>query len=350
LKTTLIFRFYDLVRPLRLVIDGYGKFIGKRDNQLVIKENGHEIDYFLAEKVSQIIITGKGSVSFDALKLMALSNVDMVILNWTGDIIYRISPPELKNSRVRREQYKAYDDERSSILCKEIIKSKMENQKALLGFLARSREEDALKIRGYRNKISEFSISLSNLENSNMDNIRGKIFGIEGMASSKYWKGIGLVVDEGWNFNGRSGRNAKDGFNALLNYGYGVLKGEVWRAIHLASMDPYAGFLHADRWGRPSLVFDLMEEFRQQIVDRSVLRLVNRKQIKLVDFTMENNKCKISDNARKKLITQILTRLDSYVKLNGKNIRLSDVIVHQSRLMAKFLIGEEDYKGFYLRW
>jgi CRISPR-associated protein Cas1 len=338
------------VRPLRLVIDGYGKFVGKRDNQIVIKENGHEIDYFLAEKVSQIIITGKGSVSFDALKLMALSNVDVVILNWTGDIIYRISPPELKNSRVRREQYKAYDDERSSILCKEIIKSKMENQKALLGFLAKSREEDALKIRGYRDKISEFSISLSNLENTNIDNIRGKIFGLEGMASSEYWKGIGLVVGEGWNFKGRSGRGAKDGFNALLNYGYGVLKGEVWRAIHLASMDPYAGFLHADRWGRPSLVFDLMEEFRQQIVDRSILKLIIRKQIKIADFTFEEGRCRISDKARKKLIAQILKRLDSYVKFNGRNISFSDVIVFQARLMTKFLVGEVEYKGFYLRW
>lgn len=338
------------MNSVRLVVDGYGKFIGKNDNQIVIKENGYELDYFLAEELSQVIITGKGSVSFDALKLMAINNVDVLVLNWTGDIIYRLSPPELKNSRVRREQFKAYEDLRSGIISKKIIKSKMENQKALLGFLAKSRAEDAVKIREYRDKISRFSISLEELENRNIKDIRDKIFGFEGMASAEYWKGISHIIDAEWNFTGRSGRGAKDGFNALLNYGYGILKGEVWRAVHLSSLDPYAGFLHADRWGRPSLVFDLMEEFRQQIVDRSVLKLVNRKQVKPVDFTMEDNKCKISDNARKKLITQILTRLDSYVKLNGKNIRLSDVIVHQSRLMAKFLIGEDDYKGFYLRW
>lgn len=335
---------------MRIVVDGYGKFVGKKDNQIVIKENGHEIDYFLAEKVSQIIITGKGSVSFDALKLMARSNVDMVVLNWTGDIIYRLSPPELKNSRVRREQFKAYEDERSCIFCKEIIKSKMENQKAILGLLAKSRKDNALKIREYRDKISKFSLSLHELENSNINDIRGKIFGLEGMASTEYWKGLSLIVDAEWNFNGRTGRGAKDGFNALLNYGYGILKGEVWRAVHLSSMDPYAGFLHADRWGRPSLVFDLMEEFRQQIVDRSVLKLVNKNQIKPLDFTMEDGKCRISDKARKKLIAQILTRLDSNIKINGKNIRFSDVIVHQAQLMVKFLTEGEDYNGFYLRW
>ncbi|MDP1551862.1 MAG: CRISPR-associated endonuclease Cas1, partial [Methanobacteriaceae archaeon] len=75
---------------MRLVIDGFGKFVGKRDNQIVIKQNGHEMDYFLAEELTQIIITGKGSVGFDALKLMARYEVDLVVLNWKGDIIYRL--------------------------------------------------------------------------------------------------------------------------------------------------------------------------------------------------------------------------------------------------------------------
>lgn len=324
--------------------------MGKRDNQIVIKENNHEIEYFLAKKLSQIILTGKGTISIDALKLLAINNVDVVVLNWTGDIIYRLSSPELGNSRVRREQLRAYEDERSCIICKELIKSKMENQKAILGLLAKSREEDAIKLRSHKDKISGFSNSVQKLENSSINNIRGKLFGLEGMASVEYWKGISLVIDSEWNFAGRSGRGAKDGFNALLNYGYGILKGEVWKAIHLSSMDPYAGFLHADRWNRPSLVFDLMEEFRQQVVDRTVLKMVVRKSIKPINFKMEDNKCKISEEARKKLIAQILTRLDNNVKFIGQYVRLSDVIVHQARLMVKFLTKNEEYKGFYMRW
>lgn len=129
---------------MRLVVDGYGKFLGKRDNQIVVKENGNELDYFLAEELSQVIITGKGSVGFDALKLMASNNVDLVVLNWTGDIIYCLSPPELKNVQVRREQYEAYHDPRSGFLCKEFIGAKMENQKSVLGSLAKSRGEKIL--------------------------------------------------------------------------------------------------------------------------------------------------------------------------------------------------------------
>jgi len=251
---------------LRIVIDGYGKFIGKRDNQIVVKENGHELDYFLAEELSQVIVTGKGSVGFDALKLLAQNQVDLVVLNWTGDIIYRLSPPELKNVEARREQYSAYQDIRSGFLCKEIIRAKIENQRAVLRSLARSREKNnadlSFRLIKHRDVISEYVNRLNNMVDMPVEDLRGEIFGLEGQSSIEYWKGISLVINPDFGFKSRSGRGAQDGVNALLNYGYGLLRGEVWRAVHLSALDPYAGYLHADRWGRPSLVFDLMEEFR----------------------------------------------------------------------------------------
>lgn len=335
---------------MRLVVDGYGKFLGKRDNQLVIKENGHEEDYFLAEDISQVMITGKGAVSFDALKLLAQNKVDVVVLGWTGDIIYRLSPPELKNAQARREQFLAYEDQRSGFICKEFIRAKMENQKAVLGLLAKSRTDKGEDLRKIRDHISELVLKLQNIDNRPIDDIRGQIFGLEGQSSILYWKGFEQVISANFNFDHRSGRGAPDGVNALLNYGYGILRGEVWRAIHISSLDPYAGFLHADRWGRPSLVFDLMEEFRQQVVDRSVLRLINKKKISPSDFRLEDGVCLISDRARKKLIAQVLDRLDTAVKYSDKKYKFSTIIANQSRLMVKFLTGKEAYRGFYLRW
>src|SRR5204862_398077 len=75
---------------------------------------------------------------------------------------------------------------------------------------------------------------------------------------------------------GREGRGATDPLNAALNYGYGILYAQVERALLLAGLDPYAGFLHADRPGKPSLVLDLIEEFRQAVVDRTLIGQVNR--------------------------------------------------------------------------
>lgn len=339
---------------MRLVIDGFGKFVGKRDNQIVVKQNGHEIDYFLAEELTQIIITGKGSVGFDAMKLMALHEVDLVVLNWKGDIIYRLSPPELRNVASRREQYEAYNDNRGGHISREFIAAKMENQRGVLRSLAKSREKSNSELSEFllqkRENISFNLKKLKKLDDRPIESLRGIIMGLEGHSSVEYWRGINDVIDPDYNFKKRSGRGAQDGFNALLNYGYGVLKGEIWRAIHLSSLDPYAGFLHADRWGRPSLVFDLMEEFRQQIVDRSVLQLVNLRQIKPDDF-IENDKMflVIADDARKKLISQILRRLDTRIKYNNKNPKFSSIIIGQGRNLAKFLNGDGEYQGFYLR-
>ncbi|WP_371133313.1 CRISPR-associated endonuclease Cas1 [Sediminibacterium sp.] len=338
---------------LRLVIDGFGKFVGKRDNQIVIKQNGHEIDYFLADDLTQIIITGKGSVGFDAMKLMALHEVDLIVLDWKGDIIYRLSPPELRNVTSRREQYKAYSDARGGHISKEFIAAKMENQRGLLRSLAKSRQKSNSEISEFllqkRENISFDLKKLKKLEGKPIEKLRGSIMGLEGHTAVEYWRGISEVIDPSFNFEKRSGRGAQDGFNALLNYGYGVLKGEIWRAIHLSSLDPYAGYLHADRWGRPSLVFDIMEEFRQQIVDRSVLLLVNRGQIKPDDFSENEKMCLINDNARKKLIGQILRRLDTRIMYNNKNSKFSSIILGQTRNLAKFLNGDGDYNGFYLR-
>ena len=91
-----------------------------------------------------------------------------------------------------------------------------------------------------------------------------------------------------------------------MNYGYGFLYGQVEQAITLAGLDPYGGFLHADRPGKPSLVLDMIEEFRQTVVDRTVIGLVNKR------FTIEQDEeQRLTEATRKKLIEKIRERMES---------------------------------------
>lgn len=90
---------------MKLIIDGFGKSVTKRDNQIVIKENGVEKDYFRAENISQIFLTGKGSITFDALRLLAEYDIDCASLDWRGRINYRLTTPDNKNAIVKKEQY-----------------------------------------------------------------------------------------------------------------------------------------------------------------------------------------------------------------------------------------------------
>ena len=333
---------------MRLFIEGFGKSITKRDNQIVIKENGKELDYYLVEDLSQIVIMGKGSITFDALRLLAENDVDCIDIDWKGMLDYRLSPPEKKNVFIKKEQYYSLSDKRSGILAKSFIKSKIENQKATLGTLAKSRDNDILTEQ--RDKLSQYSLKIDEIPDKPADEIRGKIFGVEGQAAIEYWLGFKSVIDKKFGFESRSGRGALDPVNSMLNYGYAVIQGDIWRNLHLAGLDPYCGFLHSDKKGRTSLVFDLMEEFRQQIVDKVVLSLLNRNQVKVEDFKLENGFMIILDKTRKLLIKSIQTKLSSKIDFNEKSMKYSDIILYQAKLIGKFLENKEDYVGFYLRW
>ena len=334
---------------MRIIVDGYGKTVAKRDNQIVIKENGKEEDYFVIDEISQILITGKGSITFDALSLLAEYEVDCVSINWKGHVDYMLYAPYRKNAIVRKEQYFALADERSGHLAKAFIKAMIENQRALLGTLGKSREDNDVIIK-QRYKLLNLLQKLEESPDGKSDDVCSSIMGIEGQASAEYWTALSDVVDDKWGFSNRSGRYAQDPINSLLNYGYAVLESEIWKSIYLAGLDPYCGFLHSERYGRASLVFDLIEEFRQQIVDKTVLSIVNKNSVSLEDFEFKENSIIIKDNARRLIISKILDKLGSKIQFNDSNMSYFDIIQYQGRQIANYLTTGEDYVGFSLRW
>ena len=109
---------------MRLLIDGFNKSVTKRDNQIVIKEDGKEVDYFLPKDLKQIIILGKGAITFDAIALLSDANVDLIAIDWRGNIKYRLASKEHNNVQIRKQQYFALSDSRSGYLAKKFIESK----------------------------------------------------------------------------------------------------------------------------------------------------------------------------------------------------------------------------------
>jgi CRISPR-associated protein Cas1 len=99
------------------------------------------------------------------------------------------------------------------------------------------------------------------------------------------------------------------------------------------------------------LVFDLIEEFRQQIVDKTVLAIVNKNQVDVDDFEFDEGQIRIQDKARKLLIAKIMDKLNSKINFNDKKMSYEDIILYQGRLLGKYLTREEkNYVGFSRRW
>ncbi|MHA1249862.1 MAG: CRISPR-associated endonuclease Cas1 [Candidatus Helarchaeota archaeon] len=343
----------------RLVVDGYGKYIGKSDKYIVVKEKQKVITRVMASNLRQVLIIGGGAIGFDALKLLGSNGVDLLVLDWDGKVNIRLAMKEMRTVKTRREQYYAYLDKRSGHICKNIVIAKIKNQAALLGTWAKSRkgtkDEIAEKLMESRSKILKYIDNLKKLNEDIIDNIRMKLLNIEGITSNIYWDGFSKIIPDEFGFVQRSfkgtPRYAKDPVNALLNYGYGVLEGEIMRAVHFAGLDPYGGFYHVDRPGRPSLVLDLMEEFRQQFVDRVVISMISKKEVNAGEFQIVNGLCRIPNNLRKKYISKLLEKLESRIIYKNIKVKWCDLMLNQARNIAKYLRREiPKYEAFSQRW
>ncbi len=340
---------------MRLVVDGFGKFLGRKGETIVVKEEGRTIQRLQPRELEQVIISGKGCVSTDALELLARHGVDVLLVDFRGEVKARLSPPEMRTVSTRRQQYQAYLDRRGLEIAKAIVKAKIRNQASVLGTLAKKRRDTDPQLASliYRaaEEVRRVAGQVDGVEGDSVESRREMLMNLEGRAAALYWQALGEVFGAEWEFRGRSGRYARDPVNAMLNYGYGILLGEALRATHYAGLDPYGGFLHADRPGKPSMALDLMEEFRAQVVDKQVIKFVTKRMATPQDFELVDGVCQMGDGLRRLFLRELLQKLESEVRIGAMKLTWGELILYQARQLAKFLRGEVPrYEGFWLRW
>ena len=329
---------------MKLIIEGYNKSIHKKDNQIVIHEKDEIIDSIRASKIDDITIIGKGHVTFDALDLMAEYNIKLISVNTRGELTYTLESPDWKNVYLKKQQYKLSENKIGLLIGRELIKSKIKNQKGTLKTLNKNKRLNWVS--NVRLKMDEYVKQLDNL-NLNENNVKMQIMGIEGKASNDYWNCVKHFIPKDIGFDFRT-KKPTDLLNSMLNYGYAILASEITKSILLNGLDPYCGLLHYDMDRRTSLTFDLIEPFRQQIVDKTVISLINRKQVKIEDMDKRNNLIKL--NARKLIVSKILDKMYSTVTYNGNSMSYAKIIELQTKSLVKTLSDGEEFKGFYLTW
>ncbi|MGQ9854665.1 MAG: CRISPR-associated endonuclease Cas1 [Candidatus Oleimicrobiaceae bacterium] len=334
-----------------LIIDQYGAFLGKHSERLQVKVNKDvvaEVPLFGLEQV--LIIAGGVSLSSDAVRACAEAGVPISFVSRSGKPYARLTSVDLIGTvQTRRELLLAYADGRGVTLAKAFAQGKLLNQVNLLKYMAKyrkTREQETFQLIWHlAEEIRALAEELGKLSGGNVDAIRPQLLNLEGRAANLYWEGIKRLLLAEVEFRGREQRGAQDVVNVCLNYGYGILYTQVEQAILLAGLDPYAGFVHVDRPGKPSLVLDLIEEFRQAIVDRTVFGLLN----KGVEIALQEGR--LSDASRKLLAEKVLERLEGEELFAGKRHRLRTILQMQARHIATFVRGERaHYKPFVARW
>lgn len=325
-----------------ILIDSYGSYIQKSGNRFVIKLNNKKKEY-LADKISQVIFTAPSAISTEAIKLAIDKNIDLVYLDWKGTPFARTYRTSLGGTTLtRKKQLEATASPIGLKIVLKIVEAKTKSQLNYIKSLAKDRKENK--------QLKELASKplLKNdkkiLMEKNIGEVRTSLFGIEGASAANYFKALGLIT-------GFLKRNPKasDEFNIYLNYAYGILYSEVERACILAGLDPYLGFYHTDRYGKPCLVLDVIELFRVAIADRAVVTLFTRKEINSKDFDKRGS-LTLSTKGRKKIITSVIKRLNTRVVYKGKRLLLKDIILSQTRELAAYLLGHKrEFKPFVYR-
>ena len=254
---------------------------------------------------------------------------------------------------VRREQYRISCEEGLRLgIARNIICAKLYNS---YHFIDRTCREHPLQVDTER--LREASTGIKDLlSTAKQCEDAASLRGIEGAAAERYFSVLNESVlqnKEDFCFGGRSRRPPLDRTNALLSFVYTLLASEYRSAISSAGLDPFVGFLHADRSGRASLALDLMEELRSVVADRFVISVINNRVIKPNMFTVrENGAVYLDDDGRRALIAAWQERKQKTIThpFLDEKIEWGLVPYSQALLLSRYIRGDLDaYPPFFWR-
>ena len=153
-----------------------------------------------------------------------------------------------------------------------------------------------------------------------------------------------LIADDEVGFEHREHQGAHDLMNSMLNYGYAILYARMWQALLAAKLNPFESLIHARQEGKPTLVYDMVEIFRSQVVGRMVISLIQKGQ----DLEVRNGL--LTDSTRQLLVKSVMERLARYEKYQGEEMKMENIIVRQAKLLAKAFEGTDKFKPYVAKW
>lgn len=343
-----------------LIVDQFGAFVGKHSERLKVTKGNETLAQAPLLHLESLTIANQGvSLSAEVVRECTERGIPIYFISGSGTAYASLYSAGLAGTvATRRAQLLAYSTTRGLFLAMAFSAGKLQNQANLLKYMGKYRKDtdpplyEELRLRAA--EVLDATIEIERMRHypevvsgeATIEDLREELMGLEGRAGRQYWGAIRGVIPEEYGFSARTGKGARDPINSALNYGYGILYHLCERCLTLAGLDPYAGFLHADRPGKPSLTLDFVEEFRQPVVDRTVIGMAN----KHVAFEQEEDGL-LTKEFRRTLAEKINERLDAPVSFEGKKVPLRVVMQMQARHVATFLRHERaEYTAFTMGW
>ncbi|KJS06087.1 MAG: CRISPR-associated protein Cas1 [Gammaproteobacteria bacterium BRH_c0] len=329
-----------------LYITRQESYLHKDRETIVIKLGDQKLGQFPSLTIGNILCFGQISVSPFLMGYCAEQGIGLTFFTEYGRFLARVQGRQTGNVLLRRAQYRWADDAGRAVgIARLMVAAKIANCRNVLLREQRNHGENSLLAQA----ADKLAISLRRVNNAQSV---AETMGMEGDAAATYFGVFNeLIRDTGFAFGGRVRRPPTDPVNALLSFVYSLITQECVSALHGVGLDPFVGFLHQDRPGRPSLALDLLEEFRASWADRFVLTLINRRQVQLKDFIHEaSGAVRLSDDSRKALLIAYQERkqveiMHPYLQ---EQVPIGLLPHCQAMLLARHIRGDTEFYPPYL--
>jgi CRISPR-associated protein Cas1 len=334
---------------LPLYVQARGAKVAKKGETLEISVDDTQVQSVRLVDISQLVLMGQIYVTTPTLHELMSREVPVTWHSFGGWFLGHTTGTGHKNVEVRTAQYRASFDAQACLrLAKNFVIAKIQNQRTFLRRNWKGESAPAEIIDAFQHDIRR----------ARRAEDLGELLGSEGQAAARYFGAFSSMLsvrdDETlrFEFEKRNRRPPADPVNALLSYAYALLVRSWTVALTAVGFDPYRGFYHQPRYGRPALALDLMEPFRPLIADSSVIQAINNGEVRPSDFKTVAGSVALSDDGRKRFIAAFERRMNHEIThpLFGYRLSYRRLLELQARLLARHLLGEiPEYPNFTTR-
>jgi CRISP-associated protein Cas1 len=333
----------------QLFVSGFGLSLGKQSERIAIRHKRKTVAQIPFLRLQEVVIGARGvNVTSDIIEALCQRGIRLAFLTGTGRPYALLTSPLLTATvETRKAQLRTLDAAHGVAMARWIVAGKTRNQAKLLLYFARNRPApQAEKFRAAALSIKQITKKVLALDGTSCAAIRPTLQGLEGAAGRMYWENISQMIpgSDGFSRHLPPVNVIHSTVNSALNYGYGILNSHVWGAVMNAGLEPFAGLIHTDRSGKPSLVLDLMEEFRQPVVDRPIFAWIAK-------GGMPQLLGGLLDTPSKEAVAmRVIGRLSSLEPHRGKNHQVRSIIQMQARLAGSAFRELKEYRPFSFQW
>lgn len=327
-----------------IVIQDTRAYLSKHGDQLHITREGKTISKHPLNQVRAIYLFGAVQMTGQLTQACLEENKDVSYFAPSGRFLGLLRGLPASGIDARIGQYRLFQEPEICLkLAREIVRAKIHNQRVFLMRNGDASETDINQLRSLRDSTE----GVQNLPS---------LLGIEGMAAAVYFNNFTSMIKEkkmaDFSFTERNRRPPRDPVNAILSLGYSMLAKEMTGVCHAVGLDPFFGFYHKPRYGRPAVALDLMEEFRHLTVDSLTISLINRGEVSAADFIFSSQGCNLNEHGRRAFWQGWFRRLDDEITHPVFQYRMSyrRMFEVQARQLWRFLRGEaKTYTAFTTR-